>query len=735
MRRVHRTCPLCEATCGLAVDLDGERVAKVRGNAADRFSRGYLCPKGAALAHFDEDPDRLDGPLRRTGSGDFEPIGWDEAFDEVDRRLAAVSKRHGRDSVALYVGNPLIHSLALPMYVPALRDELQTRNVFSTMTLDTMPKSVACGLMFGDPLAIPVPDIDRTDHLLLLGANPLESNGSLWTVPDLPRRLKALRARGGRLVVVDPRRTRTAAAADQHVFVRPGTDAYLLFGLVHTLWAEGLVGESALPVRGMAELRQLAQAFPPDVVAEVCGVPPDIIRSLARELAAAPTGAVYARLGTCTTEFGTLTSWLVEVLNVLTGNLDRPGGAMFGQPLHALRPPGEPFRLGRWRSRVRNLPETMGELPTATLADEIITPGPGQVRALITIAGNVVLAAPNGDRVDDALRGLDFMVSVDPYLNETTRHADVILPPPRLLQAPHYDVVLGMRAIRRFARYSRPALPLPPDRPSEAEILARLVQIASGAGCRADPRAVDESLIDKTLRAAARAPDSPLRARSRAELHGLLIGENGLERRLDLMLRLGPFGDLFGSRRAGLTLQTLLDEPDGVDLGPLQPRVPAVLRTSSGCIELCPEPIVSDVARLRSRLPVLRNGFVLVGHRQLRSLNSWSHNVPALTGGSNRCTLQMNGDDARRLGLGTGDLARVRGRHGVVEVPVELSADVMTGVVSLPYGWGHGRTGARLRTAAKSPGVSINSLTDHLSLDPLSGTPVFNGLPVDVTPA
>ncbi|HET9381693.1 MAG TPA: molybdopterin dinucleotide binding domain-containing protein, partial [Streptomyces sp.] len=600
-------------------------------------------------------------------------------------------------------------------------------------TLDTMPKSVACGWMYGDPLAFPLPDIDRTDHLLVLGANPAESNGSLWTVADLPGRLKALRARGGRLVVVDPRRTRTADLADEHVPLRPGTDALLLLGIVHTLLEEDLATDPGEGFAGFAELPDLVKGFGADEVAGACGVPAATVRRLARDLAAAPTAAVYGRLGTCTTEFGTLTSWLVDVVNIVTGNFDRPGGVLFGEAPHATRRPAEPFRTGRLHSRVRGLPEVNGELPTATLADEIETPGEGQVRALVCVAGNLVLAAPQGERLDRALSGLDFMVCVDPYLNETTRHASVILPPPSALESPHYDVVLASRSVRRNARFSAPLRELPPGRPSEGEILARLVLIASGKGPDADPGQVDEQLVDLTLRAACGRPGSPLKGTSPAALKERLTGDNALERRLDMMLRLGPAGDLFGARPDGLNLARLKDTPNGVDLGPLRPRRREVVMTASGLVELCPPAITADLPRLAARLGDIRDGaWVLVSHRQLKSVNSWSHNIPSLSGGTHRCTLQLSEADARRLGVGAGDPVRVRSRVGEVVVPAEPTDRLRDGVVSLPYGWGHGRKGTRLRHAAAEPGVSVNALTDGAAVDPLSGTAVFNGVPVHV---
>ncbi|RAY14859.1 molybdopterin oxidoreductase family protein [Actinomadura craniellae] len=731
-RTAYRTCPLCEALCGLELTLDDDRVTRVRGDAADPFSRGFICPKGASLGRLDGDPDRLAEPLVRAGD-QHEPAGWDTAFATVAERLHAIVDRYGKDAVAIYIGNPTAHSIAGPLYGAAVIKALGTRNIYSASTADQMPKHVSSGYLFGDPLVIPVPDLDRTDHLLMLGANPLESNGSLASAPDFPGRLKAIRKRGGRVVVIDPRRTRTAALADHHVFIRPGTDAYLLFALVHTLFAEDLTTTGEYELNGLDDLRALALHFPPERVAEITGIDAGTIRGLARDLAAAERAAVYGRIGTCTQAFGTLNSWLVDVLNVLTGNLDRPGGAMFARPAHlpAYRR-RRPFVTGRWRSRVRDLPEANGELPVATLADEIETPGDGQIRALITIGGNPVLSAPNGTRLDRALAGLEFMVSVDPYLNETTRHADVILPPPRPAQTPHYDVALLGFTVRNYVRYSDPAVPLPDGRPAEWEILARLAMIASGQD--GDPAALDELVIGATLAKAVATSGSPVHGREPAELRKMLDDRAGPEARLDMMLRLGPYGDGFGADPDGLTLARLRAEhPHGLDLGPLEPRLHEVLCTASGRIELCPPAFAADADRLRAGLDApTGDGLVLIGRRHLRSNNSWLHNVPELVGGSNTCTLQLNPADADRLGVGPGDTVRVVSRAGALEAVAEPTDTVMAGVVSMPHGWGHDLPGTRTQVAREHAGGNVNAITDETEIDPLSGNAVFNGVPVTV---
>ncbi|MFJ6087315.1 molybdopterin oxidoreductase family protein [Streptomyces sp. NPDC092369] len=736
-RTALRICPLCEATCGLTLTIEGTRVTGARGDRDDVFSKGFICPKGASFGAVDADPDRLRTPLVRR-DGELREATWAEAFDAVAAGLRPVVERYGANSVGVVLGNPNVHTVAGGLYPTVLLAGLGTRSVFTASTVDQMPKHVSSGLLFGDANAIPVPDLDHTDHLLLIGANPLESNGSLCTAPDFPGKLKALKARGGTLTVIDPRRTRTAKLADRHIAIRPGTDALLLAAMAYTLFEEGLVelGELAPHVQGVEELRSAVGDFTPEAVAGACDVEAPLIRTLARELAAAPTAAVYARIGSCTVPYGTLGSWLVDVLNVLTGNLDRPGGALF--PLAATdrtpRPagPGRGFQLGRWHSRVSEHPEAKGELPLSALGEEIdtATPEGEPIRALIAVAANPVLSAPDGDRLDKALDSLDFMVSVDPYLNETSRHAHVVLPPPPPSQSPHHDFAFNTLAVRNQVRYTRPAVPLEPGRMAETEILARLILAATGMH-GADPGAVDAMVIDQTLGKAVRDPHSPVHGRDPHELAGLLDGDTGPERRIDMMLRLGPYGDGFGVRPDGLGLEKLLAHPHGIDLGPLRSRLPQPLKTRSGKVELLPEPIVDDLPRLRRALRERPDGLVLVGRRHLRSNNSWMHNVPALTGGTNRCTLHIHPEDAERLGVRDGAPVRVKGAGGEVTAPAEVTDGVRRGVVSLPHGWGHSRAGTRLSHASVDPGVNVNQLLDGSLLDPLSGNAVLNGVPVE----
>ena len=713
----------------------------MRGDADDVFSRGFICPKAFGIKQLHDDPDRLTAPLVRR-NGELVEATLDEAFEEIDRRLSPILAEHGRNAVAVYIGNPNAHNLSALLYGPAWLRALGTQNLYSASTLDQMPKQVSAGLMFGTMLSIPVPDVDRCEHLLLLGANPLVSNGSLLTAPDMRGRLRRIRERGGKVVVVDPRRSRTAAEADEHHFIRPGTDALLLAAMACTLVEEELEtpGRLAPLSNGLDLVREVVRGLPPEAVAEPCGIAAGEIRRMARELAAADRAAVYARIGTCTQEFGTLASWLVDVLNVLTGNLDREGGAMFARAAAGQRNSsgapgsGRGVRFGRWASRVRGMPETYGELPVACLAEEIETPGEGQVRALITVAGNPLVSAPNAGRLERAVETLDFMLAVDIYVNETTRHADVILPGPEPLEKSHYDVALYQLAARNVANYSPPVIE--GDGPPEWEVLLRLAGVVTGQGPNADVDALDRLVIETLVRREVASPGSAVEERDPDELVAALEPRRGPERLLDFMLRTGPYGDGFGTDPQGLTLETLERSPHGVDLGPLRPRLPDALRTPSGRIELAPEPIVDDLERLRAALRRPRNGgLVLIGRRQLRSNNSWMHNLPALVKGKERCTMHIHPDDADRLGLEDGRRALLRSAAGELEAPVEITDAIMPGVVSIPHGWGHDAAGARLRVAAEHAGVNSNLLADESMVEPLSGNAILNGIPVEVAPA
>jgi anaerobic selenocysteine-containing dehydrogenase len=750
-RTAHRTCPLCEAGCGLEVTVDvgddgAERVRRIRGDMADVFSHGFICPKGSTLKQLHEDPDRLRRPMIKR-DGEHVEVSWDEAWAYVADRMQAVIGQHGREAFGVYVGNPTAHSLSAMTFSRALLVGLGTRTRFSASTVDQMPRHVAAGHVFGSPVAIPVPDLDRTDHLVMLGANPYASNGSVCTAPDFPGRIEALQERGGKVVVVDPRRSRTAEQADQWVSIRPGADALLLAAIAHVLIDEDLadVGDHMRDhVSGVEALRPALAPFSPDSVAVATGISADTIRTMARELAAAPSAAVYGRIGTTTTEFGSTASWLVDVVNTLSGNLDRPGGSMFALPVAGGattrgRPgSGSGFRTGRGQSRVSAHPEVMGEYPVAALAEEITTPGDGQVRALVTLAGNPVLSTPNSNQLAEALDELDFMVSIDLYLNETTRHADVVLPVPSQLQRAHYDLLLLQFAVRNVANYSEPVLPLDDGQPDEWEVIAKLSLIAQGLGPDADPAIVDEQAIDALIASAVRDEHSSVSGRDPAELRAELdvSGRTGPDRMIDFMLRTGPYGDGFGKDPEGTSLDDLLAHPHGRDFGALEPRMPEILRTPSGNVELAPPVFVDDLDRLAAAVTEFDSvPYRLVGRRHLRSNNSWMHNVNVLVKGAQRCTLQVHPDDADALGLADGGAARVTSRVGEVVAPVEVTDAIRPGVVSLPHGWGHDAPGAKMRVAAEHAGVNSNVLSDDRAMDPLSGTSVLNGIPVEVQPA
>ncbi len=757
-----RTCPLCEATCGLTITLDEGRVTQVRGDDDDVFSRGYICPKGIALGELHHDPARLRYPLIRDADGVHRRATWDEAWAEIARLLSPVRSEFGPESVAVYLGNPNVHNVSTTLYGPALIRALGTHQVYSASTVDQMPAQVAAGLMFGTGLSVPIPDIDRTHYFLVLGANPVVSNGSMMTAPDMPGRLRALKARGGRLVVVDPVRTRTADLSDEHLRIRPGTDAFLLAAIARTIISDHLADTGAatphLADEALAAITDVLAPFTPEAVATVTAVAADTTRRLARELATAPSAAVYGRMGTTTSgtviagdvaqSFGTAASWLITVINLLTGNLDQEGGVMW--PLPAAGGPstsgtpglGRGIRVpGSQRTRVRGLPSILGEFPAAALAEEIDTPSAdGQrLRGLITIAGNPVVSTPDGGRLDEALASLDVMVSIDAYLTETSRHAHVILPAPSPLARGHFDVAFSSLAVHNVARWTPPTLPLAHDDDAdeldEGEILLRLACLVLDDALTVEQ--MDEMVaLDVAARACASAA-SRAHGREPAELITAVEPRRRQERLLDLMLRSGPYGDGFGAVPDGLALATLEAAPHGVDLGPLRPRLPEVLRTPSGRIEAAPPQLLEEAQRMARALDLATTrpgpaGLVLVGRRSLRSNNSWMHNVALLAGGSNRCTLLIHPDDAEERGLKAGAQATVQSSVGQVQATVEISDVVMPGVVSLPHGWGHSRPGTWGPVATADPGVNSNLLTPAGGLDALAGTAVLNGIPVTV---
>lgn len=746
-RTVFRTCPLCEATCGLEISVNPEeQIVRIRGDKDDVFSHGFICPKGSTLKQLHEDPDRLRKPLVKRDGVHVE-VTWEEAWKEVERGLMGVIDRHGRSSLSAYLGNPNAHNLGPQLFSGVMLRSMGTRNIFSASSVDQMPMHVAGGFMFGTAQHIPVPDIDHTDYLLMLGANPYMSNGSLCTAPDYPGRIQAIRARGGKVVVVDPRRSKTAENSDEWVSIRPGTDGLFMAALANVMFAEGLVKVEpriASMMNGLEEFRTAVAPFTPEHVTKATGVPAEDIVRIAREMCAAPTCAVYGRIGVNTVEFGATNAWLVNALSIITGNFDKRGGDMFTTPAagsattRGAAGKGKGFQTGRGHSRVSNKPEVLGEYPVAVLAEEILTPGENQIRAAITVAGNPVLSTPHSVQLDKAFADLEFMVSIDIYLNETTRHANVILPTPSALEKDHYDVGLYAYAVRNVANYSEPVLQKDADAPEEWEILVKLGAILQGLGTDVDPAIMDDQAINASVTSAVANSSSTISGRDAEEILAMLKkdGRRGTARMLDFMLQTGPYGAAFGANPSGLSLDVLLANPHGVDLGALESRIPEGLRTPTGMIELSPPSLIADLVRLEASIAKADDDqMLLVGRRELKSNNSWMHNIKVLTKGSLSCTAQVHPDDATRLGLSEGSSVRITSRVGSVEAPVEITDSVRPGVVSLPHGWGHGVAGTRMSVAAEKAGVNSNILTDESIIDPISGNAVLNAIPVTLQPA
>lgn len=708
-----RNCNLCEAICGIEITVQPDQRLDIRGDKDDPFSRGYICPKAVALQDFHYDRDRLKHPVRRTADG-WERITWDEAFAEVEQNLKTIRGRHGRDSIATYLGNPSVHNYGVMLFAPGFIRSLKTRNRFSATSVDQLAHHLSAYLLFGHQLLLPVPDVDRTRFFLILGANPAVSNGSMMTAPGMGRRLQEIRQRGGKVVLVDPRFNETARLVDQHLFIRPGTDVLLLLALLHVVFAEGLErpGRFAAFTNGVETVRHVVAEFSPDSVASVTGIAPEQIRRLAREFAAAESAVCYGRIGVSTQEFGGVCQWLINVLNIVTGNLDRPGGAMF--PLPAFDPVTAPQSLAprgsfaRRHTRVRKLPEFAGEFPVAALAEEILTEGAGQVKSLVTVAGNPVLSTPNGRELDRALGSLEFMASIDCYINETTRHADVILPPTSPLERGHYDLAFHLLAIRNTTKFSPPLFEPGAGAKHDWEILLEL-----------QTRMEDKGVVGRA--------------------QGGLMRFLGPERLVDLGLRFGPYGARLNPFSHGLTLRKVREAEHGIDLGPLRPCLPERLRTSDKRIDLAPAVLVKDVDRVKTHLldqaSHESNGHLrLIGRRQLRSNNSWMHNTERLLRGKPQCTILMHPSDAAHRQLVSGQTVVVKSRVGSVEIPIEISDEMMPGVVSIPHGWGHDRPGIQIDVAKQHAGSSINDLTDHLAIDTLCGTAAFNGISVTVEP-
>ncbi|KPA93225.1 anaerobic dehydrogenase, typically selenocysteine-containing [Pseudomonas asplenii] len=695
----HRACHLCEAICGLTIETtttaDQVQITSIKGDALDTFSRGHICPKAVALQDIQNDPDRLRQPMLRVGE-QWQPIGWEQAFDLVAERLAAIQQQHGPNAVATYQGNPSVHNYGLMTHSNYFLGLLKTRNRFSATSVDQLPQHLSSYLMYGHGLLLPIPDIDHTDFMLILGGNPLASNGSIMTVPDVEKRLKAIQARGGRLVVVDPRRSETAAIADQHLFVRPGGDAALLFGLLNTLFEEGLTRGSHLPVDGLDEVRAAVAPFTAQAMSPLCAIPAEQIRQLARDFAAADKAVCYGRMGVSTQAFGTLCHWLVQLLNLVTGNLDRVGGALCTEPALDLVASTGGGHFNRWQSRVSGLPEYGGELPVSALAEEMLTPGEGQVRALVTVAGNPVLSTPNGRQLEQALAGLEFMVSIDLYINETTRYADLILPSTSALENDHYDTTFNLFAVRNVTRFNRAILAKPEGALHDWEIFVGLARaFAARTGKELKPTLPPAQMID-------------------------------------MGLRLGRYGD--GSEYK-LSVQRLAEHPHGLDLGALRPNLGKRLKTPDQRVRAAPPEILADLERFAAQQLPQAGELLMIGRRHVRSNNSWMHNYHRLVKGKPRHQLLMHPDDLASRRLEDGQRVRVSSRVGTIEVEVVASVEMMPGVVSLPHGWGHARPGVQMAIASGQPGSSANDLTDERQVDRVSGNAALNGVPVRVVAA
>ena len=729
-----RQCPLCECMCGLEVSVDADdHVKLIRPDREDVWSKGFICPKGTTLGKLHEDPDRIRTPMIREGDT-WREVTWDEAFAKCEELIHGVLADGGIEAMTAFIGNPAGHSFSLSRFGALLMGQANFPSIYSAGTVDQWPKNVSSVLMYGNMWKIPTVDIRRTDHWIIMGGNPQASGGSLLACPDQLAEIDAIRARGGKVIVIDPRRTGTADHASEWIPIRPGTDAALLLAMANVIFTEDLFTLGAVEgkVLGVEQLRAAVEEFTPELVAEFCHVPADTIRRLAREFAAAERGGLYGRIGLCNQEFGTLASWMVDVINIIAGQFDKVGGMMFGKP--AADPlvwkmntamTGAP-EFGKWRSRVRGAPEILGQVPASCLAEEIATPGPGQIKGFINIAANPTISVPDSQQLEDALPLLDCMIAIDCYMNETTRFAHVLLPGPSPLESPHFDELMWGWAVGSAAKWSDQLFEMPEGTVPEWEILARLGWLCTGKkDADFDFSVLDDGWFSTLCMLYGRDPETTLP----------LYDHGGPERMIDLQVRMGPWGDRYGENPDGLTLAKIKEAPHGIDLGPMVPRVDEMIGTPSGMIELAPEYILSDLPRLRSALDRDPEGYVLVSRRHIRSKNTWMHNVKVLVKGKDRCTLLVHPDDANELGLIDGADARVSSEAGSIEVPVEVSDEMMRGVVSLPHGWGHNKPGTRLSVAREYAGVNSNLLAPGHFVDELSGNAAVNGIPVEVAPA
>jgi len=701
-------CNLCEAICGLEIKLEGGQIRSIKGDKDDPISKGHICPKAVALQDIYNDPDRLRTPIRKTDDG-WQAISWKQAFDEVTTKLKSIQRQHGRNSVAIYLGNPTVHNLDAMLFGPMFFRTLRTKSRYSATSVDQLPEQLVSLLMFGHSLLVPLPDLDRTGFHIIFGANPVVSNGSLMTAPGVTKRLKAIRERGGTLVVVDPRKTETASIADQHLFIKPGSDVLMLLAMLHVVFAETLqtLGSVASFTRGLEEIEIMIRDYPPEKVALATGVDADVLKMLVKDFCRAENASCYGRIGVSTQQFGSLTQWLITVFNIVTGNMDIAGGTMFSKPAFEIISASRPGKKGFADafSRVRKLPDFNGEFPVATLSEEITTEGDGQIRSLVTSAGNPVLSTPNGNQLDKALAELDYMVSIDIYLNETTRHADIILPPLTTLERSHYDVAFQALAIRNGAKYSQPVFKPGKAQRSDAQIFLEL---------------------------AWRMQSGNLFSRAGGWLKKEIFQRLGNGWIINKRLKKGPYYESHG-----LNLKKLKQNQHGIDLGPMQACLPDRLLTTDKVINLAPDEFLTGVQAVDDALlkDTHANDFdlLLIGRRDPRTNNSWLHNSYRMVKGKQRCLAFVHPGDAQSRGVSDGDKVTVRSRVGTIRIPVELTDEMMPGVISIPHGWGHDMPGAKLSIAKDHAGVNTNILTDENFLDSLSGNAALNGVPVSLS--
>jgi anaerobic selenocysteine-containing dehydrogenase len=740
---IRRSCPTCEASCGLLIQVDrgaNNNILSIQGDPDDHRSQGYVCAKSQAFRYVYEDKERLQHPVKRTAAG-WQEISWDEALNTVAARFNEIREKHGKDAIAFFVGEPTGHDYGAQLYLQPLMKLLQTERFFSAGTVDQHPQQMVCYALFGQQWFFPVPDLDHTDLFICMGGNPLVSQGSIMSAPDVKRRMTDLKKRGGKTVVIDPRRTETAVAADQHIFIKPGTDAFLLAAFVNVLFADNHVkmGRLAPVIDGVEELRAAVRDFTPENTARITGVDAQVLRDLVKLYCATERAALYGRIGLCSQKFGTLAHWLLCAISLLTGKLDERGGMMMPRPATGASGPGiggDPVPpYGRWHSRVRGFPETCGELPASLMAEEIMAPGKDKVHGVITLCGNPVLSVPNGKRIRDALDTVDFMVSLDIYINETTSKADIILPSTVHMEHNNYDLAYQGTSLRNFANYSPAILPPAPGLKDLWEIILEITARMAGMDAATMDGYIIQGLADQ-LAGVNQMLGNNIDAATIVAKAG---SKGGPERMLDAMLRNGPYGDGFDDEAEGLSLKKLIDGNRCVDLGPMQSQLPQALCSPDRRINLMHQIFIDDLPRLRADFDKTEtpgpNDMLLIGRRHIRDMNTWLHNLNTYVRGKNRCTLKVNPLDAQRIGLSDGGIANITSRVGAAHVEVEVSDEIMPGVVSLPHGFGH-KYRETEQTIAKGvlPGVSCNDLIDDEVLDVASGTSVVNGAAVQVFP-